>query len=409
MSNITHLVVGSGPIGLYTAACAKMLNSDLEIAVSEKPFLRTHNLRIDENSFSGAPDHPVMKKFLAECRKQRFIIRTNVIEQLCKEMLKELNVPIVGEVAPEKLKEKYPNIKHVVLADGVQGTFSPKIFNDNDKPLVRENLNQLAQVTYDAIGSAEKMSYLRTVGNHKIAMTSVEETVGRVKDGKTAVTVRIFIDEKTVAKMRPDGKSKKYALYNKFDFSKDDKIGKPSEVDPVLLKQARAWIKARAEITGETIDKTTAVLNVIPLNSKIQGSCVKEIDGVTYTRVGDSFAFVPYFRALNLGLICATQLARTLAGKAINRSATWIPFLSTQGTVHGNASDEYKAYSKFAFTAAKVETVFAKIKNFFILAYVNYSKVLGSLYRKLNIISDQKLERLDDQDTEEFNLLAAPA
>ncbi len=389
MSNVTHLVVGGGPIGLYTAAVAKMENPDLQIAVSEKPFSRTHNLRIDPSSFAGCPDHPVMKEFLDECKKQRFIIRTNVIEQMCKKMLKELNVPIVSEVAPEELKSKYPNIKHVVLADGVQGSFSPKIFNDNDKPLVRENLNQLAQVTYDAIGSAEQLSYLNKVTQDKVALGSGQETIGKEKEGKTAVTVRLFISEETANRMRPDGKSKKYALYKSFNFSeldKDNKIGKPSEVDKVLLKQARGWIKARARYTGEKIDKRTAVVNVIPLNSKIQGSCVKEIEGVTYTRVGDSFAFVPYFRALNLGLICATQLGRTLANKPINQRATWIPFIKADGVVHGNASDAYKAYSKFAFTSAKVEAVFARIKNFFIKAYNAYTRLFGLIYRKLGII-----------------------
>lgn len=97
-SVVNTVVVGGGPVGLWTAVQAKIRNKNANIVIFEKheEYQRKHVLKISKSSLKGAPKHPKLDPIIKEFTAHP-MIRTSVIEGKLKKLAQELGIEIRHE------------------------------------------------------------------------------------------------------------------------------------------------------------------------------------------------------------------------------------------------------------------------------------------------------------------------
>lgn len=294
------VVVGAGPIGLFTAIEMKLHNPALQIKIVErnKQYSRHHILKLEEASLQNS----LTCQTYEAVQKLHGFVPTSEIESTFLEIAQNLGIEIETGVKiqnPRELLKQYPTAHTVIGADGAHSTVRRHLFDD--KKIVDTNLQYIVEIKYKAQGPTSCLSnlvYGPALGqiNHFIS-----ENVGKEKNGETPVSLFIFVDKETYTEIRqvPNGRLT--------DLKPNSKRMKD------LLNTLRPWLSLRKTAVGEAMVKNSEKINGVAL-SVYQSECfAKEIDEKRVYLVGDAAAAVPYFRALNAGLISATLTAKTIA------------------------------------------------------------------------------------------------
>jgi len=148
----------------------------------------------------------------------------------------------------------------------------------------------------------------------------VEEHVGKVsKEGLSPVTIRFIIDENLY-----DEHLKGASFANPYIFPRDlEKLGP--------LKQAMfMWLNARKDYLGEKRLPGSEKMTAVKLSIyQVESVFMKDEQGRSVFLVGDAAFGVPFFRALNNGLLCSSKLAHCIAdefahqtGQEISKSSS---------------------------------------------------------------------------------------
>lgn len=312
IENPDIVFVGAGPVGLWTAIVAKLENPDVEIVMYEKyeEYRRKHVLRLNKDSFRDRPKSGKLDAIIEQFPK---FTPTSQIETEFKNFAQDSGVEIRHEEIKDcaALVNRHPDAKVFVGSDGSHSLVREQVF-ENKKQIERD-LQYIVELKYRVKGKTSKLSKLR----HAIPVMSfskyfVSEHVGKEKDGETSVSVRFFVDEKTFKKLR--GKDGKGATFKKpFTLDDEKKIPKP------LYKSIKAWVKWRKEIKGDNMissrDDGLGGEKITAINLAVYASeeFVKQAHEKQWAVVGDAALGVPYFRALNAGLLCGTQLGKAMA------------------------------------------------------------------------------------------------
>ncbi|HRE30351.1 MAG TPA: hypothetical protein PLD88_00115, partial [Candidatus Berkiella sp.] len=77
------IVVGAGPVGLWSAIQLKLYNPTLNILMLEKhsEYQRSHTVKIDSESFKNSHPDPVFQKIIAPMTG---LVSTNLLEKTLK-------------------------------------------------------------------------------------------------------------------------------------------------------------------------------------------------------------------------------------------------------------------------------------------------------------------------------------
>jgi 2-polyprenyl-6-methoxyphenol hydroxylase-like FAD-dependent oxidoreductase len=348
------LVVGAGPVGLWTAVQAKLLNPELPITVLERydNYLRSHVLSLSSRSFKGIPKDPRLQALVKEFLTTKNV-KTNTIEEKLEGLAKELGIDLQKNVEvkdPRSLRAMYPNAKVIVGADGAHSTVRKEIFNNeiDDKG----DLKYIVDVKYEVVGQGKRLDFVKGVYPTLKKMGAIaQEYVGREKEGKTAITLRLFIDRKKYEHMQDANFKHPYTFANE------------ELIHEEVSKNIHLWMNIKAQM-GEVRVPDSEKITVTRLGIYSSKKVVKEEEEVTWCLVGDAAFGVPFFRSLNNGLSSGTALAKAIVRSLlpeegiIDRKFRLIGNLFKQAVL-----GPFVAYSLYVRNLAKAEILWARIKS----------------------------------------------
>jgi len=296
------LVVGAGPVGLWTAVQIKLLLPTLNILIVDKhqTYVRSHLLRITKSSLKEIPKDKLLDSFRKFAQKLTGKIRTNDLERALWNEAEKLGIQkeIMEFKEISKVKELFPNVKIILGCDGSHSTIRKQVFDN--KLSVKETIEHVAFVKYDAEGKAEILRPMESYAGLKMINHLVYEATGKQVGGQSPVTLQIKIDANTYNKMGDCKFKTPYHLHK-------DK----SKLEPKLLETITVWLNMRAKFNHEKRIQDTEKITTVNLDvyrTDIVGKFLTT-ENVAVFLCGDSAFGVPFFRALNNGMLCGSALA----------------------------------------------------------------------------------------------------
>jgi 2-polyprenyl-6-methoxyphenol hydroxylase-like FAD-dependent oxidoreductase len=294
------LIVGAGPVGLFTAIELKSRNPSLNIKIIDKynEYSRDHILRIEKESLVNS----ITYQLYPEVQKLHGFVRTLDIENTFLTIAKKLNITVETGTTitdPQAFLAQHPKAHTLIGADGARSIVRTRLFDD--KKIVDRNLQYIVEIKYKTNGPTSRLPnniYGPALGQvHHL----VSENVGKEKNGMTPVSLFTFVDEETFNEIRKTPNAKLSDLQPK------------SKQMMNLLNTIRPWLSLRRSALNEELITDSEKINGVAL-SVYQSACfAKKINEKRVYLVGDAAAGVPYFRALNAGLISATLTAEKIA------------------------------------------------------------------------------------------------
>src|SRR5690348_13576714 len=113
------VIVGAGPVGLYTAIQLKLYNPDIDIEILEKysEYQRKHVVKVDKDPFADSHPHPEFQALLATLEGA---VSTAHLEKTLKEYAVKLGIKIKNETVHscQDLAKQYPDVDMFIGADG---------------------------------------------------------------------------------------------------------------------------------------------------------------------------------------------------------------------------------------------------------------------------------------------------
>jgi hypothetical protein len=352
-SLVNIVVIGGGPVGLWTAVQIKIRKrSKTNIVVLEKyeEYRRSHVVIIDPSSLADMASHPVLNQ-IAEDLNANSKIRTNDIENRLVGLAKELGIRIIKPdfvADPKTLRQRFPNVSVVIGADGSHSTVRQTLFNDEMR--YRENLQYLIEVKYECEGPTKKLTS-SSEGFKTMQMIEciVTEVVGKETEGYTPVTFRLIITKDMYEA------SKEATFKSPFRLPTDE-----SKVHPDLLFKIKIWLNAKRVFMNEKVVEGSLKITATKLDMYAARSFVRGDGDAHVCLVGDAAFGVPFFRSMNNGLLCGTRLSIEIAsyintrGQCENR---------TSDSVQGMVASQFVAYGRYAKRLSKTEKIVAQTKS----------------------------------------------
>ena len=201
------VVIGGGPVGLWTAIQTKIRNPSKEIVIVEKSLeyqRASIRLKLRPSSFSGIPANcPSLTKLVTKWKSQSEVpikeMETSLVS--CAEKL-GIKISKGTPANLATLQTDYPKAKVFIGADGAKSGMRQWFFND--KKRFDRTLQHIVQVQYmirtpkQEVGSAQKIKEsMNSYKKLKFAGCFIEEKIRSIGNNQSLVTLRIFIDKAT--------------------------------------------------------------------------------------------------------------------------------------------------------------------------------------------------------------------
>jgi len=309
------VVVGGGPVGTWTALEVARRNPLAEVTRYERyaEYARKHVLRLEHASLllyakSGAD--PLRQQFLEDVTGHNLLgvfgraagsifVPTSALESALTTYAKGMNINLVQEKVedPHALMQRHPSCKHFIAADGAHSLMRHKLIGPDEMALTTTPLQYVVEVKYHADGRAGHLDFLgEAYKTQKIMDHMAFEYVGKEREGKTPVTLRLFIAPEM------------YHAMPQASFKEPLRLHDPA-LPPSLARDINIYMNARAEMAGERYIDGSAMVSKLVLNMYNVNQFALEREGRNWHFVGDAAIGVPYFRALNAGIIGGSAVA----------------------------------------------------------------------------------------------------
>lgn len=345
------IVVGGGPVGLWTAIQGKLLAKDKEFLVIErnKEYQREDiRLHIEGSSLRTAVSHESLERLTKSWANKTIPIKD--LENELIQVAHEVGIHTIHEQAePSTLQQQYPTAKLILGADGARSSMREHFFGD--KYWFNTPLQYLAQVRYRITIPEEKdldsgsIQKVKSIANSYIkqvfAGRLVSQTISQEKNGEAQVSLRIFMDKETYEEMKEA--NRKHPYYIEKDYNKV-----PDSLRDTIIRwwgcNEQQHIIAKAETTQITAIQLTSY-------AAEQFTMTQE-DGKVVALIGDAAQAYPFFRAINNGFLTGTKLAECI-GKAFKQD-------------EAKFSTSFRPYVNYAVRRAYIERISAFVKNLFV-------------------------------------------
>ncbi len=361
--------VGGGPVGLWTALQLRLLRPLWRVAIVERhaQYVRAHVLRVSAPSFGRVVPHPEARAFVARLLGGRpaIAVRTTELERALRVLAEGVGVEVLAgeavralplgaarggawlELTPEtataaagtgsslhseRLQSLLTSASVIVGCDGARSLCRRLLFGGGG---LRESqsLAFMVHVRYEARGSTLRLSALAGAALFSAMGFVGEEHVGRPRGSPavTPCTLTLVADDEALGLLLR-GSGGTFAL----------------EAAPWarrLRDAVRLWLNAKADLLGEVrvagSETVTAVrLSVyraeafVAYGSRVGGEAdhtsattlplpPQQPADVAFALVGDAAFGVPYYRALNNGLLCGSDLAAALSEHGSASGNAW--------------------------------------------------------------------------------------
>jgi 2-polyprenyl-6-methoxyphenol hydroxylase-like FAD-dependent oxidoreductase len=217
--------------------------------------------------------------------------------------------------ASTDLPTAFPQAEVIVGADGAH-SLCRRLFFGEASPGFYETLHSTLLLKYEVSGKTRPLRKLLECYPTLKLLGSVliEEPIGRhnAENDRTPVTLQMIIEAKDFMLLKSPG-LRSVMTFDEFALVPD-----------ALQTAIKVWVNVRHRQCGDLPVHLSEKINAIPLvNYRITQVAKLDQDRAVFLVGGACFA-VPYFRALNNGLLCGSSLAATLAAMlngAISKSA----------------------------------------------------------------------------------------
>lgn len=300
--NVQVAIVGAGPVGLFLAVSLCALGvPPRSICLYEKhpAYQRHHVLRLEGSSLANAP-----AAVAALIRPLVGVTKTSLLETTLSQAAASYGLAMVRPCFVQSVEEHVPaTVRVLVAADGSKSLVRNALLGGETG---RETLQYVLDVRLEvhpgiAGGSVEKMSMARQLAALGHVQHVVEESVSRTKTeaGTHPCTLRLLVSKAEYEALRDAGAS----LREPLQLPANEHLLPPSiraTVRKWLLIRRSHWPDERYS-NGRCTSLDLAVYHAVNVAKR---------DGPrSVFCVGDAAFGVPFFRALNNGLLSATQLA----------------------------------------------------------------------------------------------------
>lgn len=307
------VIVGGGPVGLWTAIQTKKRNPDAQIKIYERytEYQRSHVLKLENLSmllYGKTSEDPLEKQFYEDVTgkslKNAFqratgsvYIKTNDLEAALKRYAQGVGVDITYETVSDTqtVMDKHPECKTFIAADGAHSRIRQELLGDEavkDYPL-----QHVVEVKYQAKAGAKPLDLKGNYKTNKLTKNMVFEYVGREKDGIVPITLRFFVDKKTYDDL-PEASFKKPLL-----------LSDGQDIPEQLAQDIKTYMNVRKDKAAEEYVEGSAKVTGLTLSLYAARKFAVHKEDKNWFLVGDAAMGVPYFRALNSGLIIGSQLS----------------------------------------------------------------------------------------------------
>ncbi|MGQ3888552.1 hypothetical protein ACQUW5_05910 [Legionella sp. CNM-1927-20] len=286
------IFIGAGPIGLLGAIQLKLQCPYVDILMFEKyeTPLRNHAMYIDHRSFANMDRSQGFGEILDNIPAKVLI---SDLEITLRKYAVAIGIKIQYQEIKDfnELKSQYPNTDYFVGSGGLRGIIHPQVFNSENQ--INDPLRYAIEVKYKAIGKTRSLNKVTELpGILSYTNNLVSEYVGRLKDGLTPISLRIFIDEPTYQAM------KEATFKNPYTLADQNKI--PAE----LFKTINTYLQARKHLANELIEKDSLKISTITLSLYASKHFCKKIDGKVIFQIGEEAFACPFYRSFNDNAFC---------------------------------------------------------------------------------------------------------
>ncbi|WP_242604438.1 hypothetical protein [Legionella gresilensis] len=286
------IFIGAGPIGLLGAIQLKLQCPYIDILMFEKykTPLRNHAMYIDHSSFADMDRSQGFGEVLDNIPAKVLI---SDLEIMLRQYAESIEIKIQYEEIKDfnELKNQYPTTNYFVGSGGLRGIIHPQVFNSENQ--INDALRYAVEVKYKAIGKTRSLNKVTEIpGILSYTNNLVSEYVGRLKDGLTPISLRIFIDELTYQVMKEATFKNPYTLADQEKF--------PAE----LFKTINTYLQARKHLANELIARDSLKISTITLSLYASKYFCKEVDGKVIFKIGEEAFACPFYRSFNDNAFC---------------------------------------------------------------------------------------------------------
>ncbi len=313
------VIIGAGPVGLWTAIQIKKRQPSLNITVYERyeTYQRSHVLRLDHwsmilyqknkrDSLEKAFIHevtgcslPAMKAHFADS----LYIKTNDFEAALKRYALGLGVSIVLQKieSPDMVEALHPHCTHFIAADGAHSIMRKHLLGED--AVTNYPLQHVIELKFHVPHKTSKITKLSDIFRLNAQNEYMHfEYVGRFKDEKTPITTRFFLPEELYNHL-PDASFKQPLAWSQL-------LESPHTME--LYQHLQNYLDYRKNIMGDIIPNDIYLTKLVLSMYSATQFAIKR-GSTAWFLTGDAAMGVPYFRALNSGMILSSRLAQILS------------------------------------------------------------------------------------------------
>jgi hypothetical protein len=169
-------------------------------------------------------------------------------------------------------------------------------------------MQYVVEVKYQANGAAGHLDFLDEYKANKLLSHMAFEYTGKEKEGVTPVTLRFFVDRKT------------YDAIPEASFKSPVMLG-DQRIPARLVKDINTYMNIRKVCVGEEYREGSGKMTKLVLSLYAAREYSVTEKGRSWFLVGDAAMGVPYFRALNSGMLVGSQLAFILTREHLSNAS----------------------------------------------------------------------------------------
>lgn len=315
------IIVGAGPVGLWTAIQIKKRNPAVLISVYERyeKYQRSHVLRLDhwsmilyskskqddfETLFINEVTGKSTKNMQMEFTKSLYI-KTNDFELALKNYCKNLGINIIIQKihSIKEVETLHPHCQHFIASDGAHSLLRQDLLGTDS--LDTKPLQYVVELKFHVPHKTSKSKNLSDLIGLNIENKFMNfEYVGKFKNNETPLTSRFFLSKELYEKL-PEASFKE-----PLSFKILESIPELHEFRENLLK----YIEYRKDQYQDQIDLDNIKISklVLSVYCAKKFAILNEDNNKCWFLTGDAAMGVPYFRALNSGMMLSSRLSQIL-------------------------------------------------------------------------------------------------
>jgi 2-polyprenyl-6-methoxyphenol hydroxylase-like FAD-dependent oxidoreductase len=301
--NAPHVVViGAGPVGLLGAIHLQAAFPKLSILLVERDaYVRTHEVALDPSNVSHGPLRARLETLMREQTSSKRVSIDRLVQCLREYATHEMGMVVCRHqvTSAAHLRQLFPDTHTIVVAQGAHSNVRKELFEDVDT----YPFQNIVQVQFHLEGCATKLGLVQVHCVAQLIEFPFEESVtildnnnNNNNNNTTRVTLRFFV---------PD------AMYATLPMA-NPAHPLPVEQLPASLAYA-IQVCMRARKGMNVLDDSTPRITKFQLEAYACRTFARRWDTCNWLLLGDAAFAVPYFRALNAGAKCASQLPSWLA------------------------------------------------------------------------------------------------